>query len=91
MTAQSLSGRVHVVVLDPVLSARLLDNGGDLGVMGLDDAGEQVMSGLVVEGPCEHGPEPATCGVVLCRRHLKLRPKVKGEEVVIQQNLTFSV
>ena len=67
MAAESLSGSVHKMILDPILFTCLLHYWCDPGIVGLYDPREQVMSGLMVEGSSEHGPEPAACGVVLCR------------------------
>ena len=33
-----------------------------------------MVSGLVVEGSCEHIPEPAVSGIVLCGGYLHLSP-----------------
>ena len=74
MATQGFPGGVNVVVLDAVVFAGLLHNGSDLWVVGLDDPGEEMVSGLVVQSTCEHCPKPAPCGVVLCRGNLKLRP-----------------
>ena len=74
MTAQGLRGGVHIVVLDPVLPAGLLHDGRDLGVVGLDDPGEEVVCGLMVEGSSEDCPEPAPCGIVLSGGYLQLSP-----------------
>ena len=78
MAAESLSGGVYKMILDPILFTCLLHYWCDPGIVGLYDPREQVMSGLMVEGSSEHGPEPAACGVVLCRSHLELRPTGGG-------------
>lgn len=90
MASQCLSGRLHIVVLDPILPTRLLHNGRDLGVMGLDNARKQVMSGLMVEGTSEHGPEPAACGIVLCCSHLQLCPEVRGRGKLVKYFLILN-
>ena len=75
MTLQCFLGSVYVAVLDPILLAGLFNDGGDLSVMGLDDAWEEVVSSLVIQGSSEHRPEPAPCGIVLSRGDLQLCPK----------------
>ncbi len=75
MAVEGLCGRVHIVVMDAILLAGLLHNGSDLRVMGLDYTREQMVGCLVVQSTSEHGPEPTTGGIVLCRGNLKLRPK----------------
>ena len=77
MAGQGLSGGVHVVVLDAEVSAGLLHNGSDLGVVGLDDPREQVVGGLVIQGAREHGPEPTASSIVLRGGYLKLSPADK--------------
>ena len=74
VAAESFPGRVDVVVSDTKFLARLLHNGRDLGVVGLDYAREEVVGRLVVQRPSEHCPEPASCGVVLGSRYLQLSP-----------------
>lgn len=83
VTAQGFLSGIHIVVLDPKLLTGLLYNGGDLGVMGLDDAREQVMSSLMVEGTSEHCPEPATCSVVLGCGYLQLGPGCLSSELTL--------
>ena len=75
MVVEGFSDGVHVVILDAVLLAGLLHDGGDAGIVGLDDAREQVVRRLVVESAREHCPEPAASGVVLCRGNLHLCPE----------------
>ena len=77
MALQGLLGRVDVVVFDPILLARLLHDGGDSGVVGLDDAREEMVGGLVVQCSREHGPEPAAGGIVLSCGYLQLCPEIK--------------
>ena len=74
MATEGLPDGIYVVVGDTKLLAGLAYDGCDEGVVGLDDSGEEVVGGLVVEGSCEHVPEPTVGGVVLCRGHLHLRP-----------------
>ena len=74
MATQGFPGGVNIVVLNAVLLAGLFHNGSDLEVVGLDDPGEEMVGGLVVQGTCENRPKPAPCGVVLCRGNLKLCP-----------------
>ena len=74
MAVECLPHGVHVVVFDPKLLTCLAYDGSDERVVGLDDAREEVVSGLVVESSREHVPEPAVCGIVLCRGHLHLSP-----------------
>ena len=74
VAVECLPHGVHVVVFDPKLLTRLTYDGSDERVVGLDDAREEVVSGLVVESSREHVPEPAVCGIVLCRGHLHLSP-----------------
>ena len=74
MAAEGFSGRIDIVVGDAKLFASLLDDGCDLGVVGLDHSGEEVVSCLVVEGASHQRPKPAASGVVLRRSHLHLSP-----------------
>lgn len=76
MTAHGLSGGVHAVILDAEVLAGLFHNGGDAGVMGLDDTREEVMRGLMVQSTCEDRPKPAACGVVLRCGNLQLGPEL---------------
>ena len=78
VTVEGLPHCVHVVVRDAKLLARLAHDGCDEGIVGLDDAREEVVSGLVVESSSEHVPEPAICSIVLCRCHLHLSPAKKN-------------
>ena len=79
MATKSLPGRINIVVLEAKLLARLLHDGCYTAVVGLDDPGEEMVSCLVVESSCEHGPEPAVCRIVLCCCHLHLCPVCRGE------------
>ena len=81
MAAEGLPHGVHIVILHPKLLACLPDNGCDEWIVCLDDSGEQVMCGLVIESTSEHRPEPTVCSVVLCGGNLHLRPgRGEGEE-----------
>ena len=82
MATEGLLGGVNVVVLDAKLLASLPHNGCYTTVVRLDDPGEEVVGCLMVEGPCEHRPEPAVSRIVLCRCYLHLCPvsrEVGGE------------
>ena len=70
VAVECLPHRVHIVVLDPKFLTSLAHYGSDEGIVGLDDAREEVVCGLVVECSCEHVPEPAVCGIVLSRGNL---------------------
>ena len=74
MATEGLPDGVNVVVGDAELLARLADYGGDEWVMCLDDSGEEVVGGLVVQSSGEDVPEPTVSGVILRRAHLHLRP-----------------
>ena len=74
MATEGLPDGVDVVVGDAELLARLADYGGDEWVMCLDDSGEEVVGGLVVQSSGEDVPEPTVSGVILRRAHLHLRP-----------------
>lgn len=74
MATEGLPDGVDVVIGDSEFLAGLLDDGGDEGVVSLDDSGEEMVSGLVVQSSCEDVPEPTVSGVVLCGGHLHLRP-----------------
>jgi hypothetical protein len=74
MATEGLPDGVNIVVGDAELLACLADYGGDEWVMCLDDSGEEVVGGLVVQSSGEDVPEPTVSGVVLRRGHLHLRP-----------------
>lgn len=74
VAADCLSGCVNVVIGDAEIFASLFDDGCDLGVVGLDHAGEEMVSCLVVQGASDQRPEPAACGIVLRGSHLHLSP-----------------
>ena len=80
MVVEGLSDGVHVVILDAVLLAGLFHDGGDAGIVGLDNAREQVVRCLVVESTRECRPEPAASGVVLRRGNLHLCPGGGGKD-----------
>lgn len=75
MTPHCLSGGVYVAVLDTKILAGLLHDWRDARVMRLDDAWEEVVCDLMVEGTSEHCPEPIPCGVILSCGNLQLGPK----------------
>lgn len=80
MTTQGLSGGFNTVIFYAELLACLFHNGRDLRVVRLDNSGEQVVCGLMVESTCENRPEPALCGVVLRCGNLKLSPETTRVE-----------
>lgn len=82
VTVEGLPHSVNIVILDAELLTGPTYNGSDEGVVSLDDAGEQVVGGLVVEGTRKDVPEPAVCCIVLCGGHLQLSPeKEESNEV----------
>ena len=48
MALQCLLGCIYIVILDAVLLTRLLYNGCDFGIVGLDDPWEEMVGGLVI-------------------------------------------
>eukprot|EP01136_Pigoraptor_vietnamica_P024771 Opistho-1_new@78076 len=76
VAAERLHERRLVVVAHAKLLARLNDNGANLRVVVLADAGEQVVCCLVVECAGEHVEEPRVVSVVLAGQDLHLRPVV---------------
>ena len=74
MTAQSVPEGRQFIIVESKFGASSFDNGCYLGIIGVQDSGEQVMCHLVVQSPCEYGQEPALRGIVNRYSNLHICP-----------------
>ena len=80
MATEGQGSGVHVMVLDAKFFARLANDGRNLHIVRLDDAREEVVGSLMIEGTSEHCPEPTVCGIVLSCGNLEFSPLWRGRD-----------
>ncbi len=85
MTAQCLPSGIHIVIGYTEILAGLCNNRSYLWVVGLNDPGEEVVGGLMVECSSEHSPEPTVGSIVLRGSYLHLSPASESRERQLQE------